>query len=369
LRTRLPAIDSGDIGLYAQVHYPSSTSFPERRVESFPWFRREVIDSLASSQSSGKAQKALFQTLADCPQLDQSYTPKDGNSAGWPIVVFSSGVFGSCEMYSQFCRELAAYGAIVIAIEHEDGSGCFATSATTGESVPNVSLIRIPDGCDRDVYRHPFLEQRADELGATAATVKHIVKQGISGDVPPEQALFASVMKSGNADQLLLMGHSFGSCGIARYLRRLSDSQQPCPYTGAVLLDVVGSMCKKQDMAHEFQLPFALVYSEEWERAGLEAADQMASGPLCMGSCVLRGSRHQWISESHFFLPKWLLRKLNIMGSGSFRRVHKATIQAMHHAMDALLGSAKAKDFSSQLAEIDSAVLVAFSGRSENMAK
>merc|ERR1712224_489354 len=77
-------------------------------------------------------------------------------------------------MYTQFCRELASAGAIVIAIEHEDGSGLFAKNASTGEI---ITYVNNPDDLDKDdskalaAFRHPFLEKRADELTATVASV------------------------------------------------------------------------------------------------------------------------------------------------------------------------------------------------------
>merc|ERR1712118_198449 len=45
---------------------------------------------------------------------------------GLPVIIYTHGIGGCQEMYTQFCRELASCGAVVVAIEHEDGSASFA---------------------------------------------------------------------------------------------------------------------------------------------------------------------------------------------------------------------------------------------------
>lgn len=41
----------------------------------------------------------------------------------YPLVIFSHGLAGTRNTYSQYCASLAAAGSVVLAIEHRDGSG------------------------------------------------------------------------------------------------------------------------------------------------------------------------------------------------------------------------------------------------------
>lgn len=41
----------------------------------------------------------------------------------YPLVIFSHGLAGTRNTYSQYCASLAAAGNVVLAVEHRDGSG------------------------------------------------------------------------------------------------------------------------------------------------------------------------------------------------------------------------------------------------------
>lgn len=43
--------------------------------------------------------------------------------AKFPLVIFSHGLVGTRNTYSQFCSSLASEGYVVVAVEHADGSG------------------------------------------------------------------------------------------------------------------------------------------------------------------------------------------------------------------------------------------------------
>lgn len=49
--------------------------------------------------------------------------------------MFSHGLLGGIEMYSQICVEMASYGAVVISLEHEDKSAARARDAD-GNIIP-----------------------------------------------------------------------------------------------------------------------------------------------------------------------------------------------------------------------------------------
>ena len=82
----------------------------------------------------------------------------------FPVVVFSHGLGGCMEMYSQLCTNMASHGFVVFALEHQDGSGCFAETAN-GERI----YYKRPDNTlySREKVLNFFgtmLEQRVKEV-------------------------------------------------------------------------------------------------------------------------------------------------------------------------------------------------------------
>jgi len=329
IRGRLAPADDGTPGLFAQVHYPADTSAAQLDIPRFPWFRREVIQEIA--QGYGVPHFALRSLLEGHCQLDPAYAPKQAPGTGWPTVVFSSGIWGCCEMYTQFCRELASTGLIVIAVEHEDGSGVFAINGKTGDPIP---YDKPPKDVDTAVFRHPYLEKRANELTATATAIMRRDSVGTTGC--KEDAALVSILRWADVNRLLLVGHSFGSSGAFRYLRRLADQGQSCPFRGVLLLDLWTASLSKTEVEMGLQIPCALLLSGHWGTDG-SCKVARASGPRCLAIVSYADTFHQWISESHLFAPHWLLRKIGIMGPADYQRAHAATVKGAELALKAFL--------------------------------
>ncbi|KAK3099076.1 hypothetical protein LTR53_019125, partial [Teratosphaeriaceae sp. CCFEE 6253] len=79
--------------------------------------------------------------------------PKTSNGK-WPVTVFSHGLAGSRNAYSQICGDLAANGMVVIALDHRDGSSPIqyvrATSKTEAHTVGPVKISHSP--VTKEVY-------------------------------------------------------------------------------------------------------------------------------------------------------------------------------------------------------------------------
>jgi len=263
--------------------------------------------------------------------LDPSYAPQKPNGDGWPLVIFSSGLWGCCEMYTQLCREIASAGAIVVAIEHEDGSGIYAQNAKTGETIPYneppPDWMKSSDAAIAD-FRHPFLEQHAAEITATVATLV-AAAQGMAGqaveDMEASDGALAAVLRYGDPEHLVLVGHSFGAAGVVRYLRHLRERRQRYPCTGVLLMDAWMQPLVAEDIDYGVQVPFALLQSETWGVSDGLNTMVRASGPNFLGGWSVVGTLHQWVSESHFFGPRWLLRRNGVMGPGKYARYAHAT--------------------------------------------
>lgn len=366
LRARLPpAPGSSSKGLLAQVHYPADPKLDRFAVETVRWFRYEVIEKIATGY--GLPLSVLSSLLSHTRQLDAPNAPKHKAEAGWPIVLFTSGIWGSCEMYTQFCREVASSGAIVIALEHEDGSGLFATNRETGEPIPYA--MEPPAGCDPLTFRQPFLELHAEEIATAGATIRAVARgDDVAGKSPsPGEAALVAVLRNGNPDQVCLIGHSFGAAAAVRHLRHLVEKPPSGPsglpaYNGLLLMDLWGAPLLEEDLTFPWpsQVPVAFLISEGWYNAGPKATRRLmqSSGVSCLGAAAVRGTSHQWISESHQFAPGWLLKRIQIAGPGHLRRTRSTSFRAAQHALQAFTDPSRAKQFDKTLAELDTSVLI-----------
>jgi len=57
----------------------------------------------------------------------------------FPLVVFSHGLAGTRNTYSQFCSAVASEGYVVVAVEHADGSG--PAVVRNGQAVPFLKFM------------------------------------------------------------------------------------------------------------------------------------------------------------------------------------------------------------------------------------
>lgn len=159
----------------------------------------------------------------------------------FPLVLFSHGLFGSMEMYSEICRNLASMGMVVVAIEHEDGSACYAQNKDSEDIwyKPPPSGITYSDRDQVRAFRKPMLETRTEEL---CAVVKyfHAVKKASSSaagktdamlpppppveDCTPEE-LLGRILLVSDLEKIQLSGHSFGAASTVKTVHHTTTNR------------------------------------------------------------------------------------------------------------------------------------------------
>lgn len=308
--------------LLVQAFYPAEDARnPEAKEE--PYFREQIYTEIGT-----KKDIPLWglRALLDFPQIDAPLRPaKPESSKKWPVAVFSSGLWGSCEMYTQFCRDLASLGVIVLALEHEDGSGIWATSGT-GEPIPYKDP---PSGSTIPEFRAPQLDQRASDLAAAAFAIQNIAQS----EATSSTSLLAEVLHTGDANDLLFVGHSFGAAGMLTYLRDLAEKGLECPYGSALIMDLWTEPLPDAVLSHKPQIPIAHIVSTEfWEdkpeiRTGMDKVHE-AAAEQCHAAVHITGTLHQWISETQLLMHSFLLRKAGMMGPGGYHACREATMKA-----------------------------------------
>ena len=100
-----------------------------KRRKRVPYFRKEAVDGLLDFL--GGFGDGLMQMLQEKPHpcwygVDPLLSFEEEEPKAFPLVVFSHGLSGTMEMYTQLCSQIASTGCVVVAIEHEEGSASYA---------------------------------------------------------------------------------------------------------------------------------------------------------------------------------------------------------------------------------------------------
>lgn len=213
IQTRLPGSTA------CQIHYPTlDTETASQR----PYFRPEAVAGLAD-YSKQPVELLQFLSRRSHPCLIDAQ-PVPGQK--FPIVIFSHGLGGCMEMYTQLCQQVASYGYWVVALEHEDGSGAYAESiSTTHDNDKNTErgatpvYYKRPDDTPYSRtkvtnFRRPFLEQRVQDVSKALDHVFHEIddnqdnNNNISND---KEDITTQVFQAADRSQgVHLLGHSFG---------------------------------------------------------------------------------------------------------------------------------------------------------------
>jgi platelet-activating factor acetylhydrolase len=141
-----------------RIFYPCETpenSEVDRPVRWIPQPQRATIASFAKFLGLPPKAAAAFSYMPQ--QLYWIKLPAHRNAklldpptsnGRWPVTVFSHGLAGSRNAYSQICGDLAANGMIVIALDHRDGSSPIqyvrATATTEAHIVYPVKIAHHP---------------------------------------------------------------------------------------------------------------------------------------------------------------------------------------------------------------------------------
>ncbi|KAH9257885.1 hypothetical protein BASA81_003904 [Batrachochytrium salamandrivorans] len=215
-----------------------------------------------------------------------------------PVVLFSHGLGGSAETYTKQCSDLASSGYVVIALEHEDGSGAHA-KRENGEVVayirPPTDLVYVPDHVIG--FRAPFLSKRKAEVEVVLEYLHHLPASGNE---------LARVM---DLTKIAMAGHSFGSATSVYVARTLP----PQTFCGLLLLDVwsfplpdLALGAGGVPVCSILSEPFAHNNEAELTRTLLQASNAM--------SFYLPGTVHSSFSDTPWWLPAWLGRRSGLLG-------------------------------------------------------
>ncbi|CAJ1375648.1 unnamed protein product [Effrenium voratum] len=192
----------------------------------------------------------LLEHLADAGSGCVQDAPPLLSDTGYPILVYSHGQGGNMDMGTYFLRQIASYGLIVVAVEHQDGS-----ASTGDEANPRpFSLTRGQLGVNYraeelvQVTRALLSENLAEELGGqrqnvlvgghsyggpTAILAAAKAPDFFSGLVLHDPAV-SSEMPSLRQPVFSIVGDEYvGIEKLVRVVRKVSASGEARPWSGA----------------------------------------------------------------------------------------------------------------------------------------
>jgi len=247
--------------------------------------------------------------LADVPETARPIVHEEGEHS-MPWVLFSHGLGGNCEVYTKCCSDMASHGFVVIALEHEDGSGSFA-KAVNGDI---VRYQRPPQGMTytREAviqFRAPFLKKREQEIRRAVeffTSPSDIVDQYQHSNVDLYHCL-----QSIHPDKVFLAGHSFGGASTVHTVR-----SWPGRFRGAILMDIWSYPLPDLGAGIK-DVPVCSVLSAPFESNG----ESYLTWKLLRNSKDVRcnlfvpGSVHSSFSDTPWWTPSWMALKFHLRGA------------------------------------------------------
>jgi platelet-activating factor acetylhydrolase len=162
-----------------------------------------------------------------------------------PVMIFSHGLGGSRNAYSQWCGSLASYGVFVAAIEHRDGSAPISVVNAGSRNQTVVHYRRFTELNDqtRD-YRTSQLAHRifeVSELVSLLRDINHGKPVNVSEDKQSFLNQFEGLLNT-KRGQLIMAGHSFGAATAVAVCKEKENVESNYPlkdeFKAAVILDI-----------------------------------------------------------------------------------------------------------------------------------
>jgi platelet-activating factor acetylhydrolase len=289
-----------------------------------------------------------------------------------PLVVFSHGLGGSADLYAFQAMELASHGAIVVSINHKDGSAPIVDDVELDENI--LQLYRDGMHVEYARERRWQTDRRAQEMIAVTEFLHQNWTSPLNSSIPPQLlSLFIRNTTTNNDSPHQLrhrthwMGHSFGGAtaltaawerpDLVRFVVAhepavdwIPDPARRDLFHPAILNEIpqhnytggTGGFEKEEEEQEEVQqcdtvtnssslnntsilhdLDLLILNSEEWQRKNwgetrlLEAMHRRGrlgrSGGISKHGIIAQ-SMHNEFSDTCMLTPVWLARAIGITG-------------------------------------------------------
>ncbi len=294
----------------SKVFYPCLTDNSEN-LKKANYVRESVIKGLATfSQYLPEFLIKNVLSTTNHPYWYNAVPAPPPTKEGWPILVFSHGLFGNSEIYANFCGEIASHGYVVYALEHEDGSATYSSDKHTGEPIyykhPPSIFKYNRENCQ--AFRQPQIQQRVEDISRVSAALmqqsnnNNAIKRDFSSK---ENFQYNQLIV--DSKKMTLAGHSFGGATVATYAHQHGKSS---PFIGYVLLDIWPMPLNQTVIDNGIpHLPVISILSNEfakYQEAELTKQLLHNSNPACKLHAYIEHSTHTQFSD----MPYWIQNPL-----------------------------------------------------------
>ncbi len=370
-----------------QFFYPVEKDAKRASKKFVGYYRPAAVKGLIKFMETGESADGVLQFLQDAKHPNLKYygaTPMStsrnrNNGTKFPLVVFSHGLSGTIEGYTQLCSQLASLGCVVVAPEHADSSASYSSKVLEDGSIQEIWYqAPTPDSVEpysREKmirFRGPHAEIRVDELTALYGFLQSGAKVSYENNSEEDVRIANAVLESFDPMNLHLVGHSFGSStqllAAQRWAtQRLSNTTttttastststsllppQPivpltitvCDTWNFALSDEI--LSKGIPKTKDVSPPILSVISNEWvPNPEVEPLKEFLrqSQPHCgVTSYYAKHSMHQSFSDTEAWLPTSLAVSFENRGQGEERHV---TIRAVVSAFSKHTGIGSEKE-------------------------
>lgn len=271
-------------GLETRVFYPTQVAGDVKTTKiSYLHFERHLAHGLGSFT---KLPALMFRHFRHSKLDANENTPMLSTSKRWPVFIFSHGLGGTLEMYSNIVQEIASHGFVVAALNHNDGSA----SVTRGDDGEIQYYQHLPSEDLKDddklfQIRNKQLKKRVEEIFS--------VTEGLT-DLAESSLL--------DFNQIFVGGHSFGAATAVQSAWIRKDT-----YKSVVMLDGWMFPIDKKLMDNGFgdQIPVYHLISDQFFRwsAHMDLMRRLSKGCRHENSqlLLLKDSSHQNFSDIGLF--------------------------------------------------------------------
>jgi platelet-activating factor acetylhydrolase len=282
----------------------------------------------------------------------------------FPVVVFSHGLGGCMEMYSQLCTNMASHGFLVFALEHQDGSGCFAETAE-GEHIYYKRPDNTPYSREKVLnFRGPMLEQRVEEV---ESALRYLLYSSSSTTTPNQGGCddprFEKILKAADTrNGVALVGHSFGASTMALVAQRDAFQTNTVSFLDPWCFSL-------DDVALEKGVtcaPVLSILSESWTQSKeLPQVLTLLENSNNKSLWWMPGTVHQSVADSANWLPGFIARRMGMRGKEERRHATcraVAEVCVSHISQASSIGSSSIVDeaFDDQLGPYSESLLKPF---------
>lgn len=242
--------------------------------------------------------------LADIPKTTEPIFVKENSI---PCIFFSHGLAGNCEVYTKTCMDLASNGFVVVALEHEDGSGSFAKSIT-GDV---VKYQKPPSGLNytrEEVieFRKPFLQKRENEI---LNALNFFTRNNNNDDFDFSKDI-SLILKIIDKEKIFISGHSFGAASSVKICQKYPEKFKAC-----ILMDLWPFPIP--NLEEGIQIPTCVILSEPFAQSSeCELTRSLVKNcPKLKFAVYLQGTVHSSFSDCPFWAPAFISKRFGLRGS------------------------------------------------------